>query len=71
MAAPGKGGGSTATEGTGELVFGDGGAPTGGGTGGVAAIKSSCCYYCGIYWYNKYVTYFRFINYKIRYFNCK
>jgi tape measure domain-containing protein len=47
MAAPGKGGGSTATEGTGELVFGDGGAPTGGGTGGgvtasspVAAITS-------------------------------
>jgi tape measure domain-containing protein len=33
MATPGKGGGSTATEGTGELVFGDGGAPTGGGTG--------------------------------------
>jgi tape measure domain-containing protein len=34
MAAPGKAtGGSTATEGTGELVFGDGGAPTGGGTG--------------------------------------
>jgi tape measure domain-containing protein len=39
MAAPGKGGGSTATEGTGELVFGDGGAPTGGGTGGVAATS--------------------------------
>ena len=28
-----------ATEGTGELVFGDGGAPTGGGTGGVAATS--------------------------------
>jgi tape measure domain-containing protein len=39
MAAPGKGGGSTETEGTGELVFGDGGAPTGGGTGGVAATS--------------------------------
>jgi tape measure domain-containing protein len=34
MAAPGKGGGGGGTEGTGELVFGDGGAPTGGGTGG-------------------------------------
>ena len=34
MAAPGKGGGGGATEGTGELVFGSGGAPTGGGTGG-------------------------------------
>ena len=33
MAAPGKGGGAGGTEGTGELVFGDGGAPTGGGTG--------------------------------------
>jgi tape measure domain-containing protein len=33
MAAPGKGGGGGATEGTGPLVFGDGGAPTGGGTG--------------------------------------
>lgn len=33
MAAPGKGGGGGGTEGTGELVFGDGGAPTGGGTG--------------------------------------
>lgn len=33
MAAPGKGGGGRATEGTGELVFGDGGTPTGGGTG--------------------------------------
>jgi tape measure domain-containing protein len=36
MAAPGKGGGGGGTEGTGELVFGDGGAPTGGGTGGGA-----------------------------------
>jgi tape measure domain-containing protein len=34
MAAPGKGTGGGRTEGTGELVFGDGGAPTGGGTGG-------------------------------------
>ncbi len=34
MAAPGKGGGGGGTEGTGELVFGSGGAPTGGGTGG-------------------------------------
>ena len=36
MAAPGKGGGGGGTQGTGELVFGDGGAPTGGGTGGGA-----------------------------------
>lgn len=34
MAAPGKGTGGGGTEGIGELVFGDGGAPTGGGTGG-------------------------------------
>ena len=34
MAAPGKGGAGGGTEGTGPLVFGDGGAPTGGGTGG-------------------------------------
>ena len=34
MAAPGKGTEGGGTEGTGELVFGDGGAPTGGGTGG-------------------------------------
>jgi hypothetical protein len=34
MAAPGKGTGGGGTEGTGELVFGDGGALTGGGTGG-------------------------------------
>ena len=33
MAAPGKGTGGGGTDGTGELVFGDGGAPTGGGTG--------------------------------------
>jgi hypothetical protein len=37
MAAPGKGTGGGGTEGTGELVFGDGGAPTGGGTGGGTA----------------------------------
>jgi tape measure domain-containing protein len=41
MAAPGKGGGSTATEGTGELVFGDGGAPTGGGTGGGKGVGAA------------------------------
>jgi len=41
MAAPGKGGGGGATEGTGELVFGDGGAPTGGGTGGGAGVKGA------------------------------
>jgi tape measure domain-containing protein len=45
MATPGKGTGGGGTEGTGELVFGDGGAPTGGGTGvpsasPVAAITS-------------------------------
>ena len=34
MAAPGKGTGGGGTEGTGELVFGDGGAPIEGGTGG-------------------------------------
>jgi tape measure domain-containing protein len=39
MAAPGKGTGGGGTEGTGELVFGDGGAPTGGGTGGVATTS--------------------------------
>ena len=39
MAAPGKGGTGGGTEGTGELVFGDGGAPTGGGTGG--GVKSA------------------------------
>jgi tape measure domain-containing protein len=33
MATPGKGTGGGGTEGTGELVFGDGGAPTGGETG--------------------------------------
>ena len=42
MAAPGKGGGGGgATEGTGELVFGDGGAPAGGGTGGGAGVKGA------------------------------
>ena len=39
MAAPGKGTGGGGTEGTGELVFGDGGTPTGGGTGG--GVKSA------------------------------
>jgi tape measure domain-containing protein len=34
MAAPGKATGVGGTDGTGELVFGDGGAPTGGGTAG-------------------------------------
>ena len=37
MAAPGKGTGGGGIEETGPLVFGDGGAPTGGGTGGVAS----------------------------------
>ena len=41
MAAPGKGGGSTETEGTGELVFGDGGTPTGGGTGGGKGVGAA------------------------------
>jgi tape measure domain-containing protein len=36
MAAPGKATGGGATDGTGELVFGDGGAPKVGGTGGVS-----------------------------------
>ena len=44
MAAPGKGGAKGGTEGTGELVFGDGGAPTGGAVvpnaSPVAAITS-------------------------------
>ena len=39
MAAPGKGGAVGGTEGTGELVFGDGGAPTEGGTGGVPSAS--------------------------------
>lgn len=39
MAAPGKGTGGGGTEGTGELVFGDGGAPTGGGTGTVPSAS--------------------------------
>ena len=39
MATPGKGGAGGGTEGTGELVFGDGGAPTGGGTGTVPATS--------------------------------
>jgi tape measure domain-containing protein len=41
MAAPGKATGATATEGTGELVFGDGGAPTGGGTGGGEGVGAA------------------------------
>lgn len=41
MAAPGKGGGVGGTEGTGELVFGDGGAPTSGGTGGGKAVGAA------------------------------
>jgi tape measure domain-containing protein len=36
MAAPGKATGGGGTDGTGELVFGDGNAPTGGGTAGVS-----------------------------------
>ena len=40
MAAPGKATGAT-TEGTGELVFGDGGAPTGGGTGGGKGVGAA------------------------------
>ena len=39
MAAPGKGTGGGGTEGTGELVFGDGGTPTGAATGG--GVKSA------------------------------
>ena len=39
MAAPDKGTGGGKTEGTGELVFGDGGAPTGGGTGTATATS--------------------------------
>lgn len=41
MAAPGKGTGKGGTEGTGELVFGDGGAPTGGGTGGGKGVGAA------------------------------
>ena len=41
MAAPGKGTGGGGTEGTGELVFGDGGAPTGGGTGGGKSVGAA------------------------------
>jgi tape measure domain-containing protein len=41
MAAPGKGGAGGGTEGTGPLVFGDGGAPTGGGTGGSDKVVKS------------------------------
>jgi tape measure domain-containing protein len=40
MAAPGKATGGGGTEGTGELVFGDGGTPTGGGTGGGVTASS-------------------------------
>ena len=39
MAAPGKGTGGGGTEGTGELIFGDGGTPTGGGTSTAAATS--------------------------------
>jgi tape measure domain-containing protein len=41
MAAPGKATGVGGTEGTGELVFGDGGAPTGGGTGGGEGVGAA------------------------------
>lgn len=41
MAAPGKSSGGGGTEGTGELVFGDGGAPTGGGTGGGKGVGAA------------------------------
>jgi tape measure domain-containing protein len=41
MAAPGKGTGGGGTEGTGELVFGDGGAPKGGGTGGGKGVGAA------------------------------
>ena len=41
MAAPGKGTGGGGTEGTGELVFGDGGAPTGGETGGGKVVGAA------------------------------
>jgi tape measure domain-containing protein len=41
MAAPGKGTGGGGTEGTGELVFGDGGAPTGAATGGGKSVDAS------------------------------
>jgi tape measure domain-containing protein len=40
MAAPGKGSGGGGTEGTGELVFGDG-TPTGGGTGGGKGVGAA------------------------------
>jgi hypothetical protein len=38
---PGKATGGGGTEGTGELVFGDGGAPTGGGTGGGEGVGAA------------------------------
>jgi tape measure domain-containing protein len=41
MATPGKATGGGGTEGTGELVFGDGGAPTGGGTGGGEGVGAA------------------------------
>ena len=41
MAAPGKGGGGGGTEGTGELVFGSGGTPAGGGTGGGKGVNAA------------------------------
>jgi tape measure domain-containing protein len=41
MATPGKATGGGGTDGTGELVFGDGGAPTGGGTGGGKGVGAA------------------------------
>ena len=41
MAAPGKGTKGGGTDGTGELVFGDGGAPTGSGTGGGKGVGAA------------------------------
>ena len=41
MATPGKGTGGGGTEGTNELVFGDGGAPTGGGTEGGKGVGAA------------------------------
>ena len=41
MAAPGKGTGGGGTEGTGDLVFGNGGTPTGGGTEGGKGIGAA------------------------------
>jgi tape measure domain-containing protein len=41
MATPGKGTTGGGIKGTGELVFGDGGAPTGGGTGGGKGVEAA------------------------------